>query len=338
MNSEASDALRRRTIDPSRAAGVTPVVFDDAPRRGVHALQIRNAAGLELTLVADRGLDASELRYRGMPLTWYGPGNAAPAGTVDPSEDAFDRSFFGGLVTTCGMDAYGSPGTDAYGTWPQHGHYNRLGARDVRWEMRLDADVPTIVVHGTVAEYAMFAGAFRIERTWTIGLFANTVAMHDVVTNDGGAARPHLVLYHCNIGHPFLAADTAWTVDAEPAQPRDARAAAGLAQWNRGGDPEPDFTEQVYVHVPRAATNGWATAAASNERLRTRLRVAFRPEQLPGLFSWRMLGFGTYVMAIEPANCTIVQGRIAAAQAGVLPMLAPGASRTYELRFAVDDL
>ena len=103
--------LRRRVIDPACVAGVTPVVYDDARRRGVRAIHVRNARGLRLSLIVDRGLDASELLYRGVPLTWYGPGNAAPVEGRDPSVDAFERTFFGGLVTTCGMDAYGPPGS-----------------------------------------------------------------------------------------------------------------------------------------------------------------------------------------------------------------------------------
>lgn len=65
-------------------------------RRGVRALQVRNAIGLGLTLIPERGLDASELLDGGMPLTWYGPGNAAPSSNLDPSVDAFNRTFFGG--------------------------------------------------------------------------------------------------------------------------------------------------------------------------------------------------------------------------------------------------
>nr|MDQ6931064.1 DUF4432 family protein [Candidatus Eremiobacteraeota bacterium] len=61
--------------------------------------------------------------------------------------------------------------------------------------------------------------------------------------------------------------------------------------------------------------------------------VSFRPEQLPGLFTWRMLGFGAYVMAVEPANCTNVGGRLAAGE--TLPFLEPGELREYILRFEV---
>jgi hypothetical protein len=333
-----TDELRRRSIDPARIAGVSPVVFDDADRRGVRALQVRNATGLGLTLIPDRGLDASELLFGGVPLTWYGPGNAAPSSSLDPSVDAFARTFFGGLVTTCGMDAFGPPGHDRWGAWPQHGHFNHLAARDVRYGTIGEGPAATIEVTGTVLQFAMFGAALRIERTWTIGMHENTVALHDRVCNDGGSAQPHMVLYHCNVGWPMLDEQTHWRVDASHSSPRDEVAARAFDQRFLGGPPQPAFAEEVYVHTPLAGDDGWARATAINGRLQggLALTLAYQPAQLPALFSWRMLGYGTYVMAVEPANCANVRGRAAAADDRTLPMLEAGEARDYALRFSVD--
>jgi hypothetical protein len=327
--------LRRRVIDPTSVAGVTPVVYDDARRRGVRALQVRNALGLQLCLIVDRGLDASELLYRGVPLTWYGPGNASPVEGRDPSVDAFERTFFGGLVTTCGMDAFGPPGRDAWGSWPQHGHFNRTAAVDVRFMTDWNADEPAIEITGTIHQFQMFGAALRVERAWRVYVDSNTIELRDRVTNDGGRREPHLLLYHCNAGHPLLGERTFWTLDAEKAEPRDDVAASGLDRWADGGAPRAEFKEQVYSHKPRADENGWSIAIVRNPTLHhgTAMAVSFRPEQLPGLFTWRMLGFGTYVMAVEPANCTNVGGRLAAGDA--LPFLEPGELRDYILRFEV---
>ncbi len=329
--------LRRRVIDPASIAGVTPIVYDDARRRGVRALQIRNARGLQLSLIPDRGLDASELLYRGIPLTWYGPGNASPVEGRDPSVDAFERTFFGGLVTTCGMDAYGPPGRDAYGAWPQHGHFNRSPAVDVGFMSNWNADEPAIVVTGTIHQFQMFGTAFRVDRTWRISIETNTIELRDRVTNDGGRREPHMLLYHCNAGYPMLSEHTFWKTDSDEALARDRVAANGIDCWSAGGPPQAAFAEQVFTHRPRATSNGWSTATVHNPALLggTALSVSFQPEQLPGLFTWRMLGFGTYVMAVEPANCRNVGGRLAAGEDGTLPFLESGEAREYTLRFDV---
>lgn len=141
------------------------------------------------------------------------------------------------------------------------------------------------------------------------------------------------MLYHCNAGYPLLGERTCWTLDAEDAQPRDDVAASDLDRWSDGGAPRAEFKEQVFTHNPRANKDGWSTATVRNPALDngTALAVSFRPEQLPGLFTWRMLGFGTYVMAVEPANCTKVDGRLVAGEA--LVFLEPGEVREYVLRF-----
>ena len=332
-----NEERRRRSVDPARIAGVTPIVFDDPQRQGVRALQVRNATGLGLTLIPQRGLDASELLYGGMPLTWYGPGNAAPSSNLDPSVDALNRTFFGGLVTTCGMDAFGPPGHDRWGYWPQHGHFNHLAARDVRYDVIGDGPTAAIEVRGTVLQFAMFGEALRIERTWTIALHENLVTLRDRVSNDGGSAQPHLVLYHCNIGWPMLDEWTLWRIDASQSTPRDDVAAKAFEQRFVGGAPQDGFAEEVFVHTPLAGDDGWARATAINDRLQggLALSIAYRPAQLPALFTWRMLGYGTYVMAAEPANCSDVRGRAAATADHTLPMLEPGEVRDYELRFSI---
>lgn len=329
--------MRRRAIDPTRIAGVTQIVYDDADRRGVRGLLVRNAAGLSVTFIVDRALDAAELIAHGSPLTWYGPGNASLGGYLDPSPDDFARTFFGGLVTTCGLDAFGPPGCDRYGSWPQHGHVNHMPAREVRYVVDWDGVEPCIEINGTIVQFSMFGESLRLERTWRVLLNENRITLHDRVTNDGGATVPHMVLYHCNVGFPLLDEATRWTIDVSATTPRDAEAMKGLDCWDRGGLPQPEFLEQVFVHQPRANASGWCTATATNPALARgmALAIAFRPDELPGLFSWRMLGYSTYVMAIEPANCTTVAGRLAAAKAGTLPALAPGQSRNYHLTFSV---
>ena len=48
-----------------------------------------------------------------------------------------------------------------------------------------------------------------------------------------------------------------------------------------------------------------------------------------------MLGHGTYVMGIEPANCPTIEGRVEAGKRGTLPFLEAGESRANDLEFEV---
>jgi hypothetical protein len=44
---------------------------------------------------------------------------------------------------------------------------------------------------------------------------------------------------------------------------------------------------------------------------------------------WKMMGEGSYVVGIEPANCNGLGGRAATRQNGALPFLSPGENREY---------
>ncbi len=328
--------LRHRTMNLPRLAGITPLSYFDGRDRSVRALELRNGSGLSATLVTDRALDALELNYRGIPLTWLGPGGLVSPRSCVPTVEEFECNFFGGLVTTCGLTAFGPPGCDAWGTWSQHGRVNWLPADLLDTSVSWDDAQPQIRVSGMIREARMFGENLRLERTWTMPIGSNELALTDRVTNDGGRTEPHMILYHCNVGYPLLDRDTFWTVSQTDVTPRDDEAAKAIAVWNRGGLPEPDFREQVFIHRPLAEHSGWAHATATNPGVLggLSLRIAYRPTQLPALFTWRMLGYGTYVMAAEPANCRTIAGRVPAYREGTLPMLEPGESREYQLRFS----
>jgi len=159
------------------------------------------------------------------------------------------------------------------------------------------------------------------------------------VTNDAGSRRPHMILYHCNGGFPILDDCARLYVSQSRVTPRDAEAELGIARWDRGGPPQAGFKEQVFIHEPVVCADGRATAALWNPELREGrglgLAIRFDPRQLPSLFTWRMLGMGTYVMGIEPANCPAIEGRVEAGKRGTLPFLEAGESRTYDLTFDV---
>ena len=253
----------------------------------------------------------------------------------------------GGLFTTCGLGNFGPGGNDAWGTFELHGRLDALTAQSVRCETRwLDEQRCQLEISGTIRETRVFGENFRLERRIRAHVGGNRLELHDEVTNDAGDRRPHMILYHCNGGFPILDPAARLYVSHASVQPRDAAAASGLAVWDRGGPPQADFNEQVFIHEPVACADGRALAAIWNPTLRggsgLGLAIRFDPHQLPGLFTWRMLGHGTYVMAMEPANCPTIEGRIEAEKRGTLPFLDPGETRTYDLEFevlaSVDDL
>jgi hypothetical protein len=148
-----------------------------------------------------------------------------------------------------------------------------------------------------------------------------------------------MVLYHCNGGFPLLSESACLYVSHREMHPRDADAEKGIDVWNRATAPQPGFKEQVFIHTPVACADGRAAVALVNRELRhgegLGLAIRFDPRQLPAFFQWRMLGEGTYVMGMEPANCPTIEGRAEADRRGTLPFLDPGETRQYRLEFQI---
>ncbi|MHB8147772.1 MAG: aldose 1-epimerase family protein [Vulcanimicrobiaceae bacterium] len=331
--------LRERTGRPEQLAGIRSFEFSDGRARGVRAFDVRSGAGLRFTTVADRALDVSSLEFHGIPLVWHGPGGLAAPQYYQPEGEDFARNFFGGLFTTCGLASFGPPGSDAYGSFGMHGRVNHLPAEHLAARTIGEGDACTFEIAGTVSEAQMFGENFSLARTLRVELGENRLVLHDVVTNDGGTRRPHMLLYHCNMGFPLLDAGAQLEVSQRAMHPRDEQAKRGLLDWNHGGEPDPQFTEQVFIHEPVACADGFARAVMVNRALDDgrgiALVIRYDITQLPALFTWRMLGVNTYVMGIEPANCPTIEGRIEAGKRGTLPFLESGESRSYDIVFEV---
>lgn len=321
--------------------GIRAIRLDEGRARGVRAFDVRTATGMRFQCIADRALDIASLEYNGIPLAWHAPAGVAAPAFYDAHDPSFARNFFGGLVTTCGLNAFGPPGRDAWGEWGQHGRVNHLPAEELSHRTSWNGGVCTFEISGVVREAELFGESLRLERTWRAYLGSSRIELTDRVTNEGGSSVPHMLLYHCNGGFPLLDETTRLYVSHRSVAPRDERAGEGLDVWDRGGLPDADFAEQVFVHQPLACADGWARALIANFALNApnglALSVRFKPMQLSALFTWRMLGVKTYVMALEPANCATIAGRAAARAAETLPFIEPGEVRTYELTFDVLD-
>ena len=115
--------------------------------------------------------------------------------------------------------------------------------------------------------------------------------------------------------------------------------------WLKAHD-EIDMSERLafmtpeHHRVPRAqpGADGFAKVALVNESLDNGrglgVYIRFRPDQLPHFLEWKMLGEGTYVVGMEPGNCTNA-GRAATRKAGELVFLQPQEKREYNVEIGV---
>ncbi|MDP6451026.1 MAG: DUF4432 family protein [Lentisphaeria bacterium] len=104
------------------------------------------------------------------------------------------------------------------------------------------------------------------------------------------------------------------------------------------GAPAPDNGEAVYVHTLNADSEGAASVAIVNDKLRDGLGVYWKYNsiELPVLGQWTHFVSGSYVAGIEPGNCSVM-GRQANRDAGTLEHIAPGEVREFSMEIGVLD-
>ena len=332
----AREALLDRVGDIAQVAGIRFMTLAEGPEAGVRIADVRTGSGLRFQVTLDRGMDISMAEYRGIPLAFR-----TPAGDVHPSRydgraKGWLRSFPGGLMTGCGMTTVGSPSVDAGEDLGQHGRLSHTESRDVASASVWDGDECTFTLAGRMRESGMFAENLVLHRVIETHLGRSVIALHDTVRNEGRASSPLMLLYHINIGWPVLDEGARLLLCARSTVPRDAEAAPGLAEARSFSGPVRGYAEQVFYHDCIPDDEGYAAVMLRNPRLALALLVRFRARELDRLIEWKMVGEGTYVLGIEPANC-LVEGRKAERERGTLRYLEPGEERAFEVEIAVAD-
>jgi len=329
------EEVLRRVGHMDQLAGVRLLEATDGMARGSRVLHVWTGGGLCFDVVADRALDISACRYRGVPLVWTSPSSDVHPAFYEPQGLGWLRSFAGGLLVTCGLDQFGPPCSDAGEELGLHGRVSNLPARYVGHRARWVGDEYEIEVTGEVRQARVFGENLVLRRRISTCLGSKKIRVEDEVANEGVVLHPHMLLYHCNLGFPLVSEDSQLRLEVEETVARDADAEAGLAEWKRLQPPTAGYREQVFRHVPAADADGRVRIEVENPRLGIGLRLTYNRAELPYLVHWKMMGEGTYVLGIEPSNCGVILGRAAARESGALPHLEPGESRRYVLEVEV---
>jgi hypothetical protein len=315
-----------------QVAGIKPLEATDGIERGSRVFEFWTGSGLEFHVLADRALDISSCRYKGMSLAWRSSvGDAHPA-FYDASGTAWLRSFQGGMLVTCGLDTFGKPNRVGEQEFGLHGRISNTPARAVNYSTAWEGDQYRLEISGEVRQTSVFGENLVMHRRITTAMGSNRIRIEDVVTNEGFNTQRHMILYHVNSGFPFLSEKARLKFNVRNTTPFDENSRLGLEDWMVFQPPTPGFQEQNFVHEPVPDANGWAAAELENPELKLGLRVAFDTSTLPYLNEWKMMGEGLYVVGIEPINCTV--GRVGH-PAREAPSLEAGESRAYAVEIEV---
>jgi hypothetical protein len=316
-------------------AGVKALQTADGRGRDSRFFYVYTGGGLAFWVAIDRALDIVGCSYKGLSLAWNSPAGDVHPAYYEPEDAGWLRSFQGGMMTTCGLDQIGAPSQDDNQPYGLHGRISNLPAEQINYRTYWQDDDYILEISGLIRQARLFGENITLHRTITTQLGSNRVQINDVVANVGFAPQPHLILYHFNLGFPLLDETAELQLDAKESVPRDADAKAGFANWRNLQPPTADYREQVFRHIPNADADGNVNIELRNAKLGLGWRLVYNNESLPHLFQWKMMGRGAYVLGVEPANSSGVEGRAVARQRDDLPILKPDEERYYALSFEV---
>jgi len=329
--------LRRRVGNMDQIAGVRTVLLDDGNERPTRAAVFHTGAGLEFTVLLDRCLDVPSASFCGKAMGWRSTtGDVAPQ-YFEAEGLRWLRSYFGGLVTTCGLTHVGAPRPDSalLGNG-LHGRIGNLPARNVRIVQEWQANDYVLSVSGTMRDTVVFGENLTLTRTVSTKLGERRFWIHDVVTNDGFNKTKYMLLYHCNIGWPALDTRSEMIAPSRFVAPRDAEAEDGKENWHKMDPPVHAYKEKCYYHDMAPARDGTVTVALANKGFAKGngfgVYVKYNKNELPRFVQWKQMGEQDYVIGFEPCNCG-VEGREVDEKLGLLHSLRAGESRSFTLEF-----
>lgn len=291
---------------------------------GMRLLIVRNGKGMEMTVSLDRAADISRLSFDGCNMSYFSPcGYVSPA-YYQATDSDWLKSFTAGFLTTCGLQAVGSPCEDEGEILPLHGSIANTPAEQAYWFEEKES----LIIRARIQDETLFGRKLRMHREICVSLKENTFTVQDTIENTGDTKQPFEILYHMNMGYPLLDEDSILEIPAREVLPRDDHAASDIQNCLKIDKPQAGYTERCYYHRFKDKTG---QASIYQPKRNKGLKIEFDAEKLDGFTQWKMMGIRDYVLGLECGNC-YPDGRNIMRQTGMLKFLDPGQSITYQVK------
>ncbi len=277
---------------------------------GVHVVELCNGP-LTVSVLPTRGMGVWKADLNGIPVGWDSPVKSP----VHPRQVELAArnglgwlDGFNELLCRCGLSFIGPPGMDD-GTTSSvvshvtlHGRIANIPAHTV--EVGVDPETQTLWVRGICDEACLFGPQLRLTSTLTLSAGGRSVAIRDEVQNRGASETELELLYHINVGPPFLEKGSRLECPFEAMSPRDDRAAEGIETFDTYLGPTPGYAEQVYLFEARSDPQGRSAVLLKNASGDRGFSIDFETGQLPYFTLWKCTqpAADGYVTGLEPGS------------------------------------
>src|SRR5690348_7282060 len=196
--------FKGRISNTAQLGGIETSVLDNGAARGTRIAWINTGTGLRYKVIIDRAMDIADAFYNEHSIAWISHGGVmSPQPFANKGLDWL-RTFFGGLLTTCGLSHVGGPESDEYGERGIHGNISNIAA-EIESIIQPDPlnGKMEMSITGVMRESIIFGPSLELRRTISGKLGESYLHIHDEVTNKANTPAPHMLLYHFNFGWPL---------------------------------------------------------------------------------------------------------------------------------------
>lgn len=306
---------------------------------GVEVVTLDNGA-LSMSVFPTRGMGLWRGLFRGIPIEWKSP-------VVRPVHPKFVNQLergslgwlngFNELMCRCGLSFNGPPGDDNGSQLTLHGRVANLPAHYVAVEV-CDDGQGTISVTGTVDETTMFGPALRLSSTVSTQAGSNSITISDRMTNLGAQPTELELLYHTNIGRPFMEEGSRFVAAIAEVAPRDAHSALGATKLDRYSGPITGVREEAFFFELQGDAKNRTTVLLKNAASDLGLSLSYSLQELPYFTLWKnpQADADGYVTGLEPGT-DFPNFRSFERSKGRVISLAPGASHAASFTLSIHD-
>ena len=285
----------------------TRVQVTEGRGNGARLIYVANGK-LNVVLAESNALDVLRLWYRGVNVGFVSKNGLYTA------PDDFLHSFPCGMLYTCGLDAIG--GVEGH---PVHGRIHSIPA-EVK---ELRANEAGVRIVAEIRDTALFGENLVVTRTIETTAESAELKLTDRIENRAFRDEKYCLLYHVNVGWPFVDVGAVIKGNFVESRPRTPLAAREKAKMLVVEPPVDNFEEACYFHRTRDGV-----VSLVNKKLGLAFTVR---RSLKKFVEWKSRASGDYVIGLEPCTCWLDDEM-------KMSVLRPGKSVTHTVTLAVKDV
>lgn len=318
--------------------GIQSFTYNEGRADGTKAIKIDTGL-LSLSLLPSRCLDIAFASYKGIPFSYMSKsGIRNPSYFIEDRPTGFCENFFGGLLTTSGLNNIGAPSVVDGTNYGMHGEMSNIPADQVSVNQYWEDDELIFSVAATMHHSRFYGEDVQFKREIRTALGSNHFVLRDTIENLDFKPFPLFFLYHINFGFPLVDEHARIVCDQiKDFTARTENAKDGLSTAQTFQPPKDGIEEECFYYTFNDNDIKIAIENPSLGASGMRAYLKYDSRQFPEFTEWKMMRSREYVCGFAPGTNRL-EGRAHALANEKIRTLAPLERAVFEIEMGIEEL